>query len=157
MKILIFSDSHRSIGGMYDAIEKENPDYVIHLGDHLHDAEDIACAFQTLAILYVPGNCDYAISTPATIVREFGGVRILATHGHLFGVKSSLQRLTAEAKACSADIALFGHTHVALCQQQDDLWLLNPGSCGTVSRNPSYGVILIENGKPVCEIRNIDD
>ena len=33
MKILVFSDSHRSLAGMYHAIEEHQPDQVIHLGD----------------------------------------------------------------------------------------------------------------------------
>ena len=41
MKILVFSDSHRSVGGMIDAVEREKPQQIIHLGDIMDDAEDV--------------------------------------------------------------------------------------------------------------------
>lgn len=44
MKLLILSDTHRSLGFAYDAIEKEHSDAVVHLGDHLTDAEDLSFA-----------------------------------------------------------------------------------------------------------------
>ena len=40
MKLLVLSDTHRSLGFAYEAIETESPDAVAHLGDHLSDAED---------------------------------------------------------------------------------------------------------------------
>ncbi|MFR4068367.1 MAG: hypothetical protein ACLT1T_05485 [Oscillospiraceae bacterium] len=46
MKLLILSDTHRSLGFACEAIEKEAPDAVIHLGDHLGDAEDLSFAYQ---------------------------------------------------------------------------------------------------------------
>ncbi len=156
MKILVFSDSHKTIGNMYDAIEAERPDRVFHLGDHIRDAQDLAYAFTTLDILYVPGNCDYAFDASPNALIELGGVRIFLTHGHLFGVKSGLNRLESEARRLGADLALFGHTHRAHCEEKNGLHLVNPGSCGGVSSHPSYAVITIENKRISCEIRNID-
>lgn len=51
MKILVFSDSHRSRGGMMDAIDAHNPDLVIHLGDLQDDAEEIGYAYPQLAMI----------------------------------------------------------------------------------------------------------
>ena len=42
MKILVFSDSHRYTGGMIQAIEEQQPDLVVHLGDLQRDAEELA-------------------------------------------------------------------------------------------------------------------
>ncbi len=42
MKILVFSDSHRSLSGMYAAIDLHQPQQVIHLGDVMDDAEEVA-------------------------------------------------------------------------------------------------------------------
>ena len=58
MKILIFSDSHRALGTMYDAIEAARPDAVIHLGDHLEDAESMETVFSTVEFYPVPGHSD---------------------------------------------------------------------------------------------------
>ena len=45
--------------------------------------------------------------------------------------KSGLWALLRDARASGADAVLYGHTHVADCHQEEDgLWVLNPGSCG---------------------------
>ena len=55
-----------------------------------------------------------------------------------------------------AQAALFGHTHSALCVQEDGLWLLNPGSCG--SYGGSVGVIETENSQITsCKILTHSD
>ena len=43
---------------MYDAIEAARPDAVIHLGDHLEDAESMETVFSTVDFYQVPGNSD---------------------------------------------------------------------------------------------------
>ena len=92
MKLLVLSDTHRSLGFAYEAIETESPDAVAHLGDHLSDAEDLSFAFQEPEFFYVPGNCDYEPAARQSLLLELAGVRIFLTHGHLFGVKSGLIR-----------------------------------------------------------------
>lgn len=42
LKILVLSDSHRAIGAMYDAAMLEDPDAIMHLGDHVSDAEELS-------------------------------------------------------------------------------------------------------------------
>ena len=143
MKILVFSDSHRSLGTMYDAIEKEQPETVFHLGDHLEDAESMETVFSDVDFYHVPGNCDYFTNAPASLTVVLDGVRIFLTHGHLFGVKSGLGRLELEARRLGAQLALFGHTHRALLEEHDGLWLMNPGACG--AGRAEYGQI-ITNG-----------
>ena len=106
MKLLILSDTHRSLGFACEAIEKEAPDAVIHLGDHLGDAEDLSFAYQDPDFYYVPGNCDYAPTVPQMLTLEFDGVRIFATHGHLFGVKRELTALADAARERGAQIGL---------------------------------------------------
>ena len=153
MKILVFSDSHGSLGNMYEAVERESPNRILHLGDHFRDAEDLDLAFGGLDILYVPGNCDYAAQIPANLEIEIDGVRIFLTHGHLFGVKTGLARLLLEGRRLDAQLVLFGHTHRPLLQQQDGIWLLNPGSCSAL--NGSYAAITFEGGKFHCELKEI--
>ena len=108
MKLLILSDTHRSLGFAYDAIEKEHPDAVVHLGDHLTDAEDLSFACQEPDFYYVPGNCDYAPTVPQSLTLELDGVRIFVTHGHLYGVKRDLTALAGAAKDAGARLALGG-------------------------------------------------
>ena len=114
---------------MYDAVELEKPDMAFHLGDCIGDAQDLSSAFPMLDLSYVPGNCDYCTSVPASLLQEAGGVRIFLTHGHLFGVKTGLTRLLLEGKRVGAQLVLFGHTHRPYLAEHDGVWLLNPGSC----------------------------
>ena len=59
MKLLVFSDSHRSLSAMRRIIAREQPDEVIHLGDYIGDAEQIEREFPSIGFLKVVGNCDY--------------------------------------------------------------------------------------------------
>ena len=148
MKILVFSDSHRALGTMYDAIERLRPDAVLHLGDHLEDAESMESVFSGVDFYHVPGNCDFFTSAPPSLTISLDGVRIFLTHGHLFGVKSGLTRVGAQ-------LALFGHTHRALLEQQDGLWLMNPGACGA-GRSDFGEIITDEHGGFTCRLRNAE-
>lgn len=150
MKILVLSDSHRTQTHMHQAVRRERPDQILHLGDHLHDAQRLQTEFPEISVFAVPGNCDVleAGGNPIAI-REFAGVRVFLTHGHVHGVKQGLLRLELAAREAAAQVVVFGHTHQALCAQKEGLWMLNPGSCMAGS-HPSYGVILVENGKIIC-------
>ena len=151
MKILVFSDSHRFLSGMVQAIEEEKPDQVIHLGDLMGDAEELSWRFQTLPICMVPGNCDGWTTLPLKKEITLGGKSILLSHGHLWGVKSGSEAAIAAARAVKADILLFGHTHKALCQQlEDGLWVMNPGASRT-----SYGTILLEGDSIFCTLTKL--
>ena len=148
MKILVFSDSHRSLSGMYHAIERHQPQQIIHLGDLMEDAQEVAYAYPQLPFCMVPGNCDGWTMEPAKKQITLAGVPILLSHGHLWGVKQSYHAAYADARACGAKILLFGHTPQALCQQlEDGLWVMNPG----MSRS-SYGLIELENGQIRCAV-----
>lgn len=148
MKILVFSDSHRSLSGMYSAIDFHRPDQVIHLGDLQRDAEEVARAYPQLPFCTVPGNCDGWTNDRLKKLIELAGRRVLLSHGHLWHVKSGLAAALGDAKAAQADILLFGHTHQSLCRRlEDGLWVMNPGA----SRS-SFGLILIENGAIQCSV-----
>ena len=152
MKILVFSDSHRSRAGMYKAIDTHKPDQVIHLGDVLEDAEEITYLYPKLPVCMVPGNCDGWTTLPAKKQITLGGKQFLLSHGHLWGVKRGYSAAVADARASNADVLLFGHTHLAYCQQlKDGLWVMNPGS----SRS-SYGLILLENNNLSLSIQTLD-
>ena len=87
MTILIFSDSHHSRSGMYDAIEAHKPQQIIHLGDLVEDAEDVSYAFPQIPFCMVPGNCDGWSPMPTIRNIVLGGKRVLLSHGHLWRVK----------------------------------------------------------------------
>ncbi len=155
MKVLVLSDSHGSLGNMCEAVEKQNPDAVIHLGDFFRDAEDLASAYETPEYYRVSGNCDYGFGMKKSLTVTLGGVRMFLTHGHLYDVKHELESLHRQAQLAGAQIALFGHTHRPLVEFRSGIWLMNPGTCGPFS-NTSYGLITIQNGSFSCEILPCD-
>lgn len=136
---------------MLRAVEKERPDAVIHLGDHASDAEVLRRRYPRLPVCAVRGNCDrYETDVQEEAVIEWEGVKILATHGHRYRVKSDLLALCYAAIQSGVQVALFGHTHNPYCEESDGLWLLNPGACGRLF--PSYGIIEINNGTVQCRV-----
>ena len=102
------------------------------------------------------GFMAYETDDLGNITVDFDGIRILATHGHKYGVKSNLLRFLMAAKENAVQIALFGHTHCAYCELIDDIWLLNPGSCGYRSRG-TYGIIEISDHKITCSIKELKE
>ena len=146
MKILVFSDSHRSRSGMYRAIDQQQPDHVIHLGDLMKDAQELTYAYPMLPVCMVPGNCDGWTMDPLVKQITLAGRSILLSHGHLWGVKRGYDAAISAARAAHADILLFGHTHTAYCQRlEDGRWGMNPGAASS-----SYGLIQLEDGGIQC-------
>lgn len=148
MKVLVFSDSHRSRAGMYDAIDRHQPDQIIHLGDLVEDAEEVSYAYPRIPVCMVPGNCDGWTTMPLKKQITLAGKQILLSHGHVWGVKNGYQAAIADARACGVDILLFGHTHTAYCEQlTDGLWVMNPGAS-----RASYGVITLDRFGITCSL-----
>lgn len=137
MNILVLSDSHSSLRFMKRCVEKIKPDAIVHLGDHYDDGETLAEMYPHLTVHQVAGNCDKyraPVGAREMLCYKLGGVMVYMTHGHLFHVKLGIGALTAEARRFGAQAVLYGHTHVPDCHQEDDgLWVLNPGSAGSGS------------------------
>ncbi|MBO4941609.1 MAG: metallophosphoesterase [Clostridia bacterium] len=143
MKAIIFSDSHGNFNSMAKAIGKEKDiDMIIHAGDINRDISDLEIAYPRPAVAGVRGNNDFwDASYPDERTFTFDNVKIFLTHGHLYGVKYSLAKLSAKGREIGADICIFGHTHAHLNESDSGITLFNPGSA---SRH--YG-ILETNGK----------
>lgn len=47
MNILVLSDSHGNISNMEEAVEREKPDMILHLGDCWRDAERLRNGIRT--------------------------------------------------------------------------------------------------------------
>ena len=155
MKILVLSDSHSGISFMRRSIRCVKPDVLVHLGDYFDDGVAVAQENPHLVCHGVPGNCDrYRMvqPQPAVLCYDVLGVKLFMTHGHLHNVKSGLFRLLADAREHKAQAVLYGHTHIADCHREEDgLWVLNPGSCG--SFGGSVGLMEVENGNIIaCRI-----
>lgn len=154
MKILVLSDSHNGLRFMFRCMEAVKPDAVVHLGDHYDDGEALAEEYPGTPFYQVPGNCDrYRCppGMPEIRIERIGGVDIYMTHGHRHHVKQYTGLLERDARTCKVQAVLYGHTHAADCRQEEDgLWVLNPGSCGY--GGGSAGLILTE-GRRIRECR----
>ena len=146
MQVLVVSDSHGRVDNMIRAVERVQPDYVLHLGDCQRDLEKLRREFPGLPMEGVPGNCDWGSYDQPERLIELGGVRILMLHGHTRNVKSSPMAAMYAAREYGAQVLLFGHTHRPLVDYDGTLLTLNPGAAGDWE-HPTCGVLTIENGK----------
>ena len=92
---------------------------ILHAGDVCGSAvlDDLAAIAPCAA---VAGNCDADPSLPATVPKEYAGVRILVHHGHL----------PVDVAAHRPDVVVTGHTHVPKVEQVGSILYVNPGSAG---------------------------
>lgn len=154
MKFIVFSDSHGDVDHMIRAVRLENPALCFFLGDGEYDLTRLQRRFPSLPVNAVRGNCDLRSTLPRALTCAAGGVRIFATHGHLFGVKHDpiYRELCEAALAENADVVLFGHTHEPFRDRTMGMELLNPGSIGPTTR-PSYGLILLDGDRVETAVR----
>lgn len=145
MKILVFSDSHGLTKNIKETMQKlqKSVSAVIHLGDGYNDVLMMMEQYPHIDFYRVVGNCDFFDDTAEEMIVELGRQKIFVTHGHLFGVKSSLKALSQKADKLHVDVCLFGHTHAPISGYYGDILMLNPGSI-SLPKGPhcaSYGII----------------
>ena len=158
MKICVFSDSHGYAGNMIEAVRREKPELCFFLGDGESDLTELHARFPSLPVNAVRGNCDLRSAQPLLLNAVVGGVRIYAVHGHQNEVKydDSLRELCYAALRANADVVLFGHTHLPFLDRHLGMEILNPGPIGRF-KNPSYGLLLIEDGQASAQIRYLNE
>ncbi len=159
MRILVVSDTHHDFDTLYRLVlrEKDTIDLLVHLGDGAQDMDDLRAVWPLLPIRFVRGNCDYISTAPDTAIVETGDARLLLTHGHLFCVNETTERLAAQAQRQNADIALFGHTHRQLCRDVLGVRLMNPGSLSKPRDGQrGYGIIELVQGQSVCTLHRFE-
>lgn len=158
MKIVAFSDSHGNRGLLRDAVEmamRGSPiDICVHCGDGARDMEAVSPIlrdkYPDIRIYTVRGNCDIgAFDLPVLEYFEANGVRMIATHGYLYGVKTGYENLLCAAEDKGAKVAFFGHTHHSLLEPARGIYLINPGAiCQRMPGNIAYAQVMVDaNGK----------
>ena len=160
-RFLIFSDNHGINIYLKEVLDQIGTDFdgVVQLGDcqNAETEQEIRNIF-TCPVYMVAGNCDFFSRLAKAQIVELGCHRILITHGHYHYVSVGIRDLAEEAKANGCDIAMFGHTHRPLLDENDpELTVLNPGSLSfprQEGRRPSYALMEYgESGKARFEIR----
>ena len=149
--IVAISDSHGNMPKItsLNGILKEC-DYIIHLGDTSGDGSRIKREFGDKTIL-VNGNCDPVKLGDDEVIISIEGVKIFATHGHLYSAKTTLNRLYMRGNEENCQIVLYGHTHRAREDKIDEITLINPGNLARYSQN-SYCYLVINGDKFTSKI-----
>ena len=152
-KLLIVSDSHGEFANLRGAVMKERPfDILVHCGDVGGNLVKILEAESSFAIKAVKGNTDYFYPLPTDEDFKVEQYNIWVTHGDRYNVKYDydLASLKAASKKHCADIILFGHSHHAEIQKDENkgLLLINPGCIGIPRTNAevsSYAILRISD------------
>ncbi len=174
MKFLIASDIHGSAywaERLMSAIEEEQPDRIILLGDLLYHGprndlprdyapkrvipllNDLAKSGRVIA---VRGNCEAEVDqmvlefpcmSDSALVMDSDGRELFCTHGHVFG--AGVHNSVDNAPALPAGSALvYGHTHIKVneeSQKHPGLWLFNPGSV-SIPKDGTHSYGIYEDG-----------
>ena len=154
MRIVVFSDSHGDIFQAVEVVRRNEKEKVfIFLGDGVDELETLKEMYPHKEFIGVRGNCDFFCHLPDEYTMDVDGVKLLCTHGHLYGVKSTHEKLAESARKKGASVALYGHTHKSLVKYDDGLYLVCPGSISRpADRYPSYATIDITPKGIFCNI-----
>ncbi|MFD2618101.1 metallophosphoesterase family protein [Terrilactibacillus laevilacticus] len=144
MKLIITSDSHGLTDELMDLVKRhQDADAFIHCGD----SELTPDSSQMAPYIAVKGNCDFRGDFPEFVVKSLEGLNVFVTHGHLVGVKQSPMNLIYKALEQEAQIACFGHTHVAVAFKEGNCVFINPGSL-LLPRNSAYRTYVVCDVSP---------
>ncbi len=139
-KILVMSDSHGDVQRVREIFGKHgDADIIFFLGDGAADMRVVDMHFPK-PLAKVRGNCDMFFSEdiPLELFLDIDGFKFMLCHGHMYGVKNSTELYHSAAKQRGCDAALFGHTHRAVNERREGVYLFNPGS---VLSTGTYGII----------------
>ena len=125
MDVLIMSDTHGD-AAIIERISALYPNMAAYI--HCGDSELSADAKELDMFTKVGGNCDMDKNYSDESIIEVNGANIYITHGHLYGVKSSLMALHYRAQEVGAKIVCFGHSHLLGAEMIEGTLFLNPGS-----------------------------
>lgn len=151
MRILVFSDVHGDFYSLKRALSAQpSAEVVIFCGDGERQFDEIKLLYPQKMFVGVRGNCDLGSMLKPIETITLEGKKIFITHGHLYNAKLSMYNLCCAAREEKADILLFGHTHCAVTDYDDGLYIMNPGSlCGY---NATYGYIDITDKGVITNI-----
>lgn len=161
MKILISSDIHGRLEAatlLVERIREEAPNHIYFLGDILYNGprNGVPSDYDPMGVCrlltpfnaissYISGNCDsrvdatvLGVEMPMNLSFEAFGHRFCLYHGD----PPSLEGLTIGER----DIALSGHTHIAVMDLAKPPYHLNPGSVGFPRDGERSYMVLTERG-----------
>lgn len=139
MRILVVSDTHGDLYSFKKAIEAQrSAEIIIHCGDSKDELDEIRMMYPDKCVIAVKGNCDFSSTLPLIEQRVIENKKLFITHGHMYNAKFTLYNLCCAARESKADIVIFGHTHNAVADYDDGLYILNPGSLNGYGASYAY-------------------
>ena len=152
MKLLILSDTHGNYPMAIRALEKAGRvDQIVHLGDDIEDARIIETIIGH-QVIKVPGNCDPVAAEYREFSMSIEGVNIFITHGDSYNVRKDLTKLYKKAVEKSAQLVMYGHTHIAAIEKIGDILFVNPGCLSYNCQHISYAILTLAGGKVEAEV-----
>ena len=151
--IIVMSDSHGERDIVVDIKNRYQGkvDAIFHNGDSELESSDPVWD----GIHVVRGNCDYDSGYPERLVVKLGDVIIAQTHGHLYGINFTWDKLDLWAQQEDADICSMD---TCMRQQLGEMvrqCFINPGSVSQ-PRGPIheklYAKVIINSSKNSCGI-----
>lgn len=151
-RVLVLADTHLS-GDRVDrlpapvATAAAGADVILHAGDVTSQALlDHLATFAPVHAVCGNNDHDLAQALPERLELEVGGVRVAMVHdsGQSAGRARRLRRWFPDA-----DVVVFGHSHIPVCERTDDgLLLVNPGSPTQRRRqpHPTFAVLDLADG-----------
>lgn len=145
--IIAFSDSHGDKYALSQISDRFNDvDYIFFLGDGLNDLNVIKELYPD-KLFAVKGNCDMDSTFSKTQIVQIEKSKIALTHGDLFSVKYSDEKIIDQFKDC--DAVFFGHTHSFSVRYDTKPSLINvPSISSFKSVQPAY-VFAVVNEKRI--------
>lgn len=154
--VLVVSDSHGLTSELMKIKEKHinEVELMIHCGDSELNPDDK----ELEGFVVVRGNCDFDSDFPEETFHEVDGKKIIVTHGHHYGVKSTLMNLSYRAEELGADIVCFGHSHLLGAEMINGKLFLNPGSIRLprLRREKTYCILDINGDKVTLDVYDIN-
>ncbi len=149
----ILSDTHgyRKAIDRLDIILSE-ADMIVHLGDTSSDGTYIMQKYPDKRVLLLNGNCDGQKFGENELVIEIEGVKVFATHGHLYSARSGPFKMIDRAKELGASALMYGHTHRAQDEEIEGIEVFNPGCLTRTAADPSYGYLVVNGDKAVFKV-----
>src|SRR5688572_3323672 len=153
MIIGVLSDTHGTIHPrLLPTFREAQVELILHAGD-VGDPAVLETLSTISEVVAVRGNVDIdgiLAELPEEVRRMYGGINIYMTH--IGGKPASWIGALPNPEP---QVAICGHSHVALTELLDGVLFINPGSAGTRPRfggSLSAGLLKIENGRPAAEI-----
>lgn len=158
MLVAVISDTHNNTTAIKEVKKYiAHADILLFLGDGEEDIKVVSEEFKG-EVYAVRGNCDFTGKNPKEMVVEVLDKKIFICHGDRYNVKYDYNSIYYRGKELGVDIVLFGHSHLPIIEEMDDLLLMNPGSVshGSGQMRRSLGYIEVENNKkPMAYIKEI--